>query len=233
MPVIFDSMVSHEDRSTASPRALAALAARLAIAAAIGVAAIPVAAAEREGIFLIDAESDVIHLSDRDAGSGRLIVEIRNSPDGGARARITSTDSMPYARRRAALADIVLSAARAHDLDPALLDAMIGVESGYAERAVSRRGALGLMQLMPATAKQYGVTDAFDPRQNVLAGARHLRALMDQFGQNLTLALAAYNAGATSVWRYRGQIPPFTETSSYVPKVLGSYATLQLRAAAP
>jgi soluble lytic murein transglycosylase-like protein len=119
-----------------------------------------------------------------------------------------------------ALHEIVRQAARDNALDPALLHAVIATESAYARRAVSPRGALGLMQLMPATAREYGVTDAFDARQNVRAGALHLRRLLDRFDQDTRLALAAYNAGAAAVQRHGGRVPPFAETRAYVPRVL-------------
>jgi len=86
---------------------------------------------------------------------------------------------------------------------------------------------LGLMQLMPSTARDYGVTDAFDPRQNIDAGAQHLRRLLDRFGQDKALALAAYNAGADAVMRHHGRIPPYAETMAYVPRVLQRFAVLQ------
>jgi soluble lytic murein transglycosylase-like protein len=132
-----------------------------------------------------------------------------------------------YAARRQAVAGIVDAAARDHRLDAALLHALIGVESGYAPGAVSQRGAQGLMQLMPTTAREYGVTDPFDPGQNIAAGARHLRALLDRFGQDTTLALAAYNAGIGAVRRHGDRVPPFAETAAYVPRVLARYAALR------
>ncbi len=109
---------------------------------------------------------------------------------------------------------------------PALLRAMIVVESGFNASAVSRAGAIGLMQLMPQTARRYGVTNAFDPRQNVHAGALYLRDLLHRFGNNLPLALAAYNAGEDAVERSGWRIPPFQETEAYVPKVLRVYRIL-------
>jgi soluble lytic murein transglycosylase-like protein len=108
-----------------------------------------------------------------------------------------------------------------------LLHAIISVESAYAAQATSSRGALGLMQVLPQTARSYGVTDAFDPQQNITAGARHLRVLLDQFNGNLTLALAAYNAGAAAVLRYGARVPPFAETQAYVPRVLARLATFR------
>lgn len=112
--------------------------------------------------------------------------------------------------------------ARMNRLDPKFVQALVAVESNYNPRAVSRKGAMGLMQLMPATAKHYGVEDPFHPTQNVEAGTRHLRVLLDRYQGNLELALAAYNAGETAVARYGG-IPPFPETRQYVRKILGLY----------
>jgi soluble lytic murein transglycosylase-like protein len=121
---------------------------------------------------------------------------------------------------------IIEHAASAAAIEPNLLRAVIVVESGFNVRAKSKRGAVGLMQLMPATAARFGISDSFDPRQNVGAGARYLKFLLDRFGQNLSLALAAYNAGEDAVDRNGGQIPPFTETMAYVPRVLKIYRML-------
>ena len=214
----------------------AVLTSKVAAAAVVGASFVaPCTAAESVAIFLIDDGSEGIHLSDRrdtEVGKASLIVgSLRPAADSTAQPAIVVADV--FERQRSALADIVNFAARAQRLDPVLLDAVIGIESGYAPRAVSHRGALGLMQLMPQTAKEYGVTDPFDPRQNILAGARHLRVLLDQFNQNTALALAAYNAGAAAVLRYRLQVPPFAETIAYVPRVLGRYAALRHQLAAP
>src|SRR5580704_8533673 len=107
---------------------------------------------------------------------------------------------------------IIEHAAVSSALEPNLLRAVIVVESGFNSRAVSKRGAVGLMQLMPATATRFGVSNPFDPKQNVHAGARYLKFLMDRFGQDIRLALAAYNAGEEAVDRNGGQIPQFSET---------------------
>ena len=107
-----------------------------------------------------------------------------------------------------------------------LLRAVIVVESGFNSRAVSKRGAVGLMQLMPATASRFGVSNRYDPNQNILGGARYLKFLMDRFGHDVRLALAAYNAGEEAVDRNGGQIPPFSETMAYVPRVLKVYRML-------
>ena len=100
-----------------------------------------------------------------------------------------------------------------------LIVAIIEAESSFNPRAVSRRGARGLMQLMPATAATLGVGDPFDPRENIEGGVRHLRALMDQFNNELPLALAAYNAGGPAVIAHRG-IPPYRQTRQYVSRIL-------------
>jgi soluble lytic murein transglycosylase-like protein len=122
---------------------------------------------------------------------------------------------------------IIEKAAIAASVEPNLLRAVIVVESGFNSRAVSKRGAMGLMQLMPATATRFGVSNPYDPRENVRAGARYLRFLIDRFGQDVRLALAAYNAGEEAVARNRGQIPPFTETMAYVPRVMKIYSMLR------
>src|SRR3984957_18115950 len=121
---------------------------------------------------------------------------------------------------------IIEHAAIAAAVEPNSLRAVIVVESGFNSHAISKRGAVGLMQLMPATAARFGVANAFDPRQNGHGGARYLKFLIDRFGQNLGLALAAYNAGEDAVERNGGQIPPFTETMAYVPRVLKIYRML-------
>lgn len=121
----------------------------------------------------------------------------------------------------------IRQAALDHGLEPALLHAVVQVESGYNPRAVSRKGAVGLMQLMPATARELGVHDSADPKANLRGGARLLRSLITTFHGDLALALAAYNAGESSVRRYAMQVPPFAETRSYVAAVLRRYQALR------
>jgi hypothetical protein len=122
----------------------------------------------------------------------------------------------------AEVARLVEQAARRHGLDPALVLAVVSVESGFRSDAVSPKGAQGLMQLMPRTAASLGVDDALDPEQNVDAGVRHLEALIRLYGGNLTRALAAYNAGQGAVARHGG-VPPYRETRAYVRRVLERY----------
>jgi soluble lytic murein transglycosylase-like protein len=123
----------------------------------------------------------------------------------------------------AAYDPMIERAARSAAVRPELVRAVIVVESAFNPKAVSKRGALGLMQLKPSTARRYGVSDAFDPEQNITAGAHYLRDLMKRFGNNLELALAAYNAGEDAVERYGRSIPPFSETRQYVPNVMRVY----------
>lgn len=114
------------------------------------------------------------------------------------------------------------AAASRHGVDANLVRAIIKVESNFNPRAVSRKGALGLMQLMPRTAQSMNVTNAFDPEQNVDAGVRHLKSLLDNYNGNVELSLAAYNAGSAAVQRNKG-IPPYRETRDYVRKITGLY----------
>jgi soluble lytic murein transglycosylase-like protein len=132
----------------------------------------------------------------------------------------------PYAR-------IVETASRAHGVEERLVHALIWAESSYDPKAVSPSGAEGLMQLMPATAKRYGVRDAFDPKQNIDGGVKHLRELLDQFDGDLELVVAAYNAGANAVVRAGNRIPPYPQTEAYVPKVIAYYHRLEAAADMP
>ena len=126
----------------------------------------------------------------------------------------------PAAARREALLPHVREAARRHRLDEALLMALIEVESGFRADALSPAGAIGLMQLMPQTARRFGVADPWQPLANLDGGARYLRHLLGLFDGDLRLALAGYNAGEGSVLAAGRRIPPFKETQAYVPAVL-------------
>ena len=117
--------------------------------------------------------------------------------------------------------------ARTYALESALIHAVVTVESAYNPTAISKKGAAGLMQLMPETAQRYGVADRFDPVQNLHGGARYLNDLLKMFNGNLSLTLAAYNAGENNVIKYGHQIPPFQETRNYVPRVLDLYRKYQ------
>jgi hypothetical protein len=114
--------------------------------------------------------------------------------------------------------EIIVEAAKRFDVDAALVSAVIKAESDYNPRIVSNKGARGLMQLMPATAKRFGVTNSFDPAENIYAGTRYLRWLLKTFDGNADLAVAAYNAGEGNVWKYNG-VPPFRETVNYINRI--------------
>ncbi|MBM7586535.1 soluble lytic murein transglycosylase-like protein [Bacillus pakistanensis] len=122
------------------------------------------------------------------------------------------------------LDEIITRAADIYKIPKKLIQSIIQHESNFNPTAVSHAGASGLMQLMPTTAKGLGVTDIFDPEQNVFAGAKYMKQMLDKFNGNIDLALAAYNAGPGNVEKYGG-IPPFTETRNYVKKVSSSYYT--------
>jgi hypothetical protein len=128
-----------------------------------------------------------------------------------ARTTATSFEGTPYG-------EIIANMARAHGVDPMLVRALIQVESNYRPTARSRKGAMGLMQLMPATARQYNVGNPYDPKANIAAGVKHLKSLLDRF-RTVDLALAAYNAGEGAVRKFNG-IPPYRETRNYVSRIL-------------
>jgi soluble lytic murein transglycosylase-like protein len=118
---------------------------------------------------------------------------------------------------------LILAIASDNKIDPNLLHAIIRAESAYDPNAVSRVGAVGLMQLMPATAKRYGVTNRRNPKQNIKGGTRYLKDLLKMFDSNLKLVIAAYNAGENAVKKYRNSIPPYPETQKYVKTVMAYY----------
>jgi soluble lytic murein transglycosylase-like protein len=134
-----------------------------------------------------------------------------------------SMDGFRAVRADRAYDDLIEEAAAAYKLDPELIRAVMRAESAFNPMVVSRAGAQGLMQLMPALAEEMGVDDPFDPRQNIMGGAKYLRQLLDRHRGNLPLSLASYNAGPTAVARYRA-IPPFRETRQYVKKITGFLA---------
>jgi hypothetical protein len=131
--------------------------------------------------------------------------------------------SLPLPVSSPELQRVINDVAKQLQIEPALLHAVIATESRYDVRAVSSKGAIGLMQLLPATARRFGVTDAFLPRDNVFAGASYLKWLMVLFDNDLELVLAAYNAGENAVLKAGRRIPPYAETQAYVPRVMAYF----------
>ena len=134
---------------------------------------------------------------------------------------IESVEAVPPVNAYDAIID---EAAQRYRIDPELIRSVMSAESGFDPSAVSRAGAIGLMQLMPDLAEAFGVEHPFDPRENTMAGARLLRELLDQYHGDLALVLAGYNAGATAVADWGGIVPPFRETQGYVKRVTGLLA---------
>lgn len=180
-------------------------------------------------LFAVSARADMYTFVDRNG-----VTHVTNVPSDSryrlwfrdGRAPQPAGDRRPSRSKYDALID---AAARTHNIERALLHAIIAVESGYDARAVSPKGAIGLMQLLPQTAGRYGVKDLFDPAQNLHAGAAYLRDLLARFNSDLRLALAAYNAGEGAIAKYGNQVPPYPETVSYLPKVLERYQQLRAR----
>jgi soluble lytic murein transglycosylase-like protein len=151
-------------------------------------------------------------LSDRELNTPTKIYEVPGAPS----YRTTTADGRAASAPR--FDDLVVTHAQRHALRPELVRAVIQVESGYNPTATSPKGAMGLMQLMPATARALGVRNPYDPEENIRGGTAYLRKLLDRYDGNEQLALAAYNAGSGAVDRY-GNVPPYRETRDYVRRV--------------
>ena len=136
------------------------------------------------------------------------------------------TDKTPFQK-------LIRDAAARYNLDPTLIHSVISIESNFDPKAVSRKNARGLMQLMPRTAELMGVKDAFDPGQNIDGGSHYLSDLLKKYKNDITLALAAYNAGPDTVDRYGRRVPPYLETMKYVQRIAKTYAKLKADAANP
>ena len=187
------------------------------------VAAFALVSAARAEITIQDEGSGGVLLSNLQTGNAPPV--LAQSPQS-RRLAPTPSGSGRSLARDGKLARLVLAAADAHGIPEALLHAVIETESNFNAHAVSVKGALGLMQLMPQTARELGVADALDPAANIDGGARYLKELLARFGNDVPLALAAYNAGPAAVQR-SGGIPRFAETMRYVPRVMARYHSLQ------
>lgn len=172
-------------------------------------------------IFMFTDDNGTPHFSDAPSDPRyKLFLHVEQ-----ANVSVDASQGAPSinSRNREIYSSEIRRAASLYHLDEGLLHAVIAAESDYNPGIVSRKGAMGLMQLMPETARRYNVTNSFDPAQNIDAGAQYLSSLLVQFDNNIQLALAAYNAGENSVRKYGGRIPPFPETIAYVPKVMDLY----------
>ena len=180
------------------------------------VASAPVAAVE---IYQYIDSQGGIHLTDRPPHDGYQLIR-----KAGKKIRMPRINLRDKDANRKRFSSAIATVARRYQVPEALLHAVIAIESAYDPNAVSRAGAVGLMQLMPATAKRYGVSNRRDPKANLTGGTLYLRDLLLRFDSNLELALAGYNAGENAVERFGNQIPPFDETRTYVRKVMKLYS---------
>jgi len=151
--------------------------------------------------------------------TGRSLTRLTSLPVGRALDGFSTGDG--------AIDDLIVESGNRNGVDPLLLYAIMHQESTFKERAVSPKGARGLMQLMPGTAARYGVTNVFDPRQNIEGGARYMRFLLDLFDGDVQLALAGYNAGENAVLKFGNRVPPYSETIEYVRRIGRRYALMR------
>ena len=180
-------------------------------------------------IYSFKDEKGVVHFTNMPDDKRYRLVRREAGNPAPANASLGAALYLPSIADMKRYSAIVESAARANGVDSALVHAVISAESGYNPSAVSRTGARGLMQLMPATAERYGVQNIMDPTENIVAGVKYLRDLLTMFQGNMELAVAAYNAGENAVIRYGNKVPPYAETMGYVPKVLAFYRKFQQR----
>ncbi len=160
-----------------------------------------------------------------DASGRQIISGVPKDPSAktytvlGAAPYTSFRSTRPASARSAAYDDLITQHANTNALSPDFVRAVIQAESGFNPRARSLKGAMGLMQLMPGTAADYGVTNAYDPAENIKAGTAYLKSLMTRFNNDVSLALAAYNAGPQAVEKYGRTVPPYKETRNYVQKI--------------
>lgn len=172
----------------------------------------------RADVYYYKDANGVFHFTN-ESRPGAVLFHMDASVERLAAKRPEPKAARKYAARGADYETLIQKWAAAYDVEAELVRAVIRAESGFNKRAVSRAGARGLMQLMPATARSHGVRNIHSPEDNIRGGVKHLRGLLDRYGGNVTMALAAYNAGEAHVDRHRG-IPPIAETRSYVARVL-------------
>ena len=198
---------------------------KLLIAWAISMASLAVAWTPAHGqIFAGVSDTGTVVLSNRQGADAQTLIVAASPAASPVAVHVVGAPALMADNLAAnVFLPFIQEASSAYGLPAELIHAVIAVESNYNPRAVSAKGAQGLMQLMPATARRFGAGDAFDPRQNILTGSRYLRWLMDQFKQNMELAVAAYNAGEGAVVKAGYRIPPYAETMKYVPNVLAHY----------
>ena len=165
-------------------------------------------------IYVYADSEGVLHFTNVPTSSNYKIY-IREKPDRSLNSDVTRRYDQ-----------IITEAAERHGVSFSLLKAMIKIESDFNPRAISRAGAMGLMQIMPENIKRLKIKDPFDPRENIMGGTRYLKQMIDRFNGKLSLALAAYNAGPNTVERYQ-RIPPFTETEDYVEAVMKYYSVFK------
>jgi soluble lytic murein transglycosylase-like protein len=182
----------------------------MVLSVCLGLVATPASAQ----IYAIRDENGVLTLSDKPLGAGAQTFAVR-----GTSAPVRATVGASEGVRGSQWDDVIDYRAREQGIRPDLVRAVIQVESAFNPRARSPKGAMGLMQLMPGTARDLGVRNAYDPLENIRGGVAYLRSLLDQFSGNEELALAAYNAGPRAVNKYGGTVPPYRETQDYVSRI--------------
>jgi soluble lytic murein transglycosylase-like protein len=181
-------------------------------------------------IYMFKDEKGVVHFTNIPANDKRYrLVRKEETTSAYTRAAGMPQYVMPTAELIRRYTPLIETASRNHGVETALVHAVITAESGYNPSAVSRAGARGIMQLMPDTARRYGVQNIMDPAENIHGGVKYLRELLTMFNGNKELAVAAYNAGENAVIRAGNRVPPYAETTHYVPKVLGLYRKFQTR----
>jgi soluble lytic murein transglycosylase-like protein len=196
------------------------------LAAVLTTATLLVPVTARADIYAYTDEKGVKHFTNI-AGLDRRYKLVRK--EGSIAPRAATMAFMPSEAQINSYKSIVAAASRTHGVDDALVHAVISAESAYNPNAISRAGAQGIMQLMPDTARRYGVQNAMDPAQNIQGGVKYLKDLLAMFNGNAELAVAGYNAGENAVIRYGNRIPPYAETVNYVPKVMDFYRKFQAR----